>query len=385
MATYTETVTEQLGPLVGYGEEYSKTYGGGLRNVNGYGAEYGSDYGSVEFDDQLLDSVTVEYFARPATREVANFSDTATTAVTFNLTIREVAQGNDVATPRRAIPATASEVAEFVDVATANVTFLIREVANFVDSATTQRTTASTLREVAEFVDVATPLAVVVASETAEFVDSVSALRLVRATLTEAAEFTDAALSPIESGVVVTREVAQANETAVTQLTTSPLASEEAFITDSLYLNDADGGYVWTALTTTWAMSRYVGTPFTSMLDDFAATNDALLLKDGGFGDADVLTGDSDLMSQDLKRVRALHMYGEHASPLTVSVTADVKGLRNTSSYTQMARDASDVRAVRCTFGRGFKSQCYQIGAQSQGYARMRAWVPFVDSTRRRI
>lgn len=365
MATYSETAAERVGVPGGYGECYGCSYG--------------------QTVDQITDSAVVLRIAKPATSESAVFTDAAFPSLITNRTATEVARGNDTAIPVRVIPLTVEETAEFADTATPLVRTVLTESASFGDTASIQVTTTGLLTEHFRARDSLIAVKVLVATETADFVDAATAVRYVPVTAAESAEFNDLLVSPVRNGVVLAAETAVFSDTATLLLTSNATAQEEAFITDHVYLNDEDGGYVWTALTSTWAMSRYVGTPFTSMLDDFAATNTALLVRDGGYADADVLTADSDLMSQDLKRVRSLHMYGEHAVPLSVTVTADVKGLRETHSYTQMARDASDVRAVRCTFGRGYKSQCYQIGAQSQGYARMRAWVPLVDSTRRRI
>jgi hypothetical protein len=191
------------------------------------------------------------------------------------------------------------------------------------------------------------------------------------------------------SDVLISNNVLDIYETAVIESLVSHRAdtvtdiTEEGFISSEVYISaDAD---VFTANTFNWAMSTYTGLTFTGASDDYAVSADGLFLKNTSYADMNMATGRSDLGSDMLKALPHAYVYAEHRAPMEIRVTADVLGEEATSGYIQMARDATDTRSIRCTFGRGFRSSYYKLNFISSGYAQVRNCTPIVDELSRRI
>lgn len=405
MTTFFETVTERnySDPVSGYGV----SYGGAIAEPIDQDSvtvtyifslvvtDTATDIAVESVDTAFVyketavarDSIPLlEILPAAVLEETAIFNDSVTVGLIADIDVVEVAAGNDGVTGVYLFVEELTETAEFVDATTAELpVFPVSETAVFTDAVVTVRTSSLVVSEQAAASDAVSAVRYVLAAETAEFADAAPFTLSVLVTVTESAVATDSIPQYTNNPVVLAVENAAGADAVSLMLTSPVLLSDEAFVADQVVLDDEDGGYIWTANLTTWAMSRYVGTPFTSMVDDLATTNDELLRKDGGFGNADVLTGNLDVGAGELVRLRTLYMYGDHAAPLTVDATADVDGARTTTSYTQMARDAGDSRAVRCTLGRGYRSQRYQFRARSTGEATMRMWVAPIDSARRRI
>jgi hypothetical protein len=142
---------------------------------------------------------------------------------------------------------------------------------------------------------------------------------------------------------------------------------------------------VWTANVGVWGMSRYADTGITDQGTRYAVS-------DGGLfevGDVDenlmLKTGGIDFDTPIKKRVRNVYVMGQHDVPLTVTVTAEVKGTRATHAYTTKADNAAEGTTVRADLGKGFNSSFYQFQIDSTGKANLFGGKAHVNSTRRAI
>lgn len=147
----------------------------------------------------------------------------------------------------------------------------------------------------------------------------------------------------------------------------------------------ADMRRVWTAPVQTWAMSSYTGVDFTSMADEFVSSSSGLYEKGTGYADADLLLGTDMMNSPNLKTMPYGYTVSAHANPLTFSVTGDVDGIEATYDYTQMARDASAARSVRCDFGMGFRSTYFGVRIVSSGYLYLHNFTPVIEALNWRV
>ena len=187
----------------------------------------------------------------------------------------------------------------------------------------------------------------------------------------------------VSSNVYDVLETATIIDAAYPRLDVITDVLEEGFISAYAVI---DGDEVWTANTVNWAMSTYTGLTFTSSTDKYAVSSDGLFsTMPDDYADMNMATGAYDFGSPQMKSIRYAYVYAEHDVPMKVKVTADVSGEQRTFSYAQMARTADDMRAVRCTFGRGFRSPYYKLHFLSSGYAKVNNCLPTVTDLSRRI
>lgn len=130
-------------------------------------------------------------------------------------------------------------------------------------------------------------------------------------------------------------------------------------------VEQGDDTSAWTCCTRSFAMSRYTGFPFESMAGGFAAGPGGVFVPGDAAVPAHIETGDSNYGSPLLKGMSWVYVSGTHATPLQITVTADVHGQQYSQTYTQMPRDASHTRTVRATIGRGFKSNFFRLRFES--------------------
>lgn len=187
----------------------------------------------------------------------------------------------------------------------------------------------------------------------------------------------------VSNNVYDVLETATIVDTAYPRIDVITDVLEEGFISAYAVI---DGDEVWTANTVNWAMSTYTGLTFTSSTDKYAVSSDGLFkVMPDDYADMDMATGAYDFGSPQMKSIRYAYVYAEHDLPMKVKVTADVSGEQRTFAYAQMARTADDMRAVRCTFGRGFRSSYYKLNFVSSGYAKVNNCLPAVTDLSRRI
>lgn len=137
-----------------------------------------------------------------------------------------------------------------------------------------------------------------------------------------------------------------------------PTVRERAFISDWL---EETGGVAWTANIRQFGMSRYDNYRFESVAGGFAAGPDGVFVR------ADVpvqwafRTGKSDFGNTMKKRLGYVYGLGTHDAPLTLTVGGDVRGQWVETEHSQMARDATDDRVVRCKVGKGYFSNLFSV------------------------
>lgn len=160
-----------------------------------------------------------------------------------------------------------------------------------------------------------------------------------------------------------------------------PIIRERAFVSDRL---EGLSGEAWTANTLQFGMSRYNDYPFESIAGGFAAGPGGVFVRAEAPAPWSFRTGKSDFGSSMKKRLGYVYGLGSHDEPLTVTVGGDVRGQWVETEYLQMARDASDDRAVRCKIGKGYLSNLFSVSFSGEtGFVMHRAEALLHDGSRR--
>lgn len=310
----------------------------------------------------LNDAVSSFATARTSVREKAAFNDSATSTVTAADTARDTAIFNDAMT--QGVPAER-----------------VRDTATFADALTTQITRRTTVREQGALNDRLGAL-FQTTRDTAVLDDAATSRLVARQTVRETAVLNDTL------GVVATpfdrvREVSVVDAVAADYLVARSTTRERAFISADAVPFRTDTA--WTANIQTWAMSRYDGFPFESLTERYAAGADGLFIPGADDFTASFTTGDCDFNTPQKKTLASLYAVGTHDEPLAVDVTADVRGVRTTASYTQMARDAASDRTVRSPVGRGFSSNFFRFTFASDAPFTVHSAEALVTPSTRRI
>lgn len=137
-----------------------------------------------------------------------------------------------------------------------------------------------------------------------------------------------------------------------------PVTRERAFISDRL---EEAHSHAWTANTQTFGMSRYEDFPFESMAGGFAAGLGGMYVRTDAPVGWTFKTGKLDFGTPVKKRLGYVYGLGTHDEPLGLTVGGDVRGRWVETEYIQMEREADDDRAVRCTVGRGYYSNLFDL------------------------
>lgn len=137
-----------------------------------------------------------------------------------------------------------------------------------------------------------------------------------------------------------------------------PVTRERAFISDRL---EEAHSHAWTANTQTFGMSRYDDFPFESMAGGFAAGPGGMYVRTDASVGWTFKTGKLDFGTPVKKKLGYVYGLGTHDEPLGLTVGGDVRGRWVETEYVQMAREADDDRAVRCTVGRGYYSNLFDL------------------------
>lgn len=351
----------------------------------------GGEYALRDTTLDVLETAVVtnpepEWFLSDDVYETAEANDYAYDTRETTTDVLETAGGGDAAYP------TVSETLDVTETAEANdyvsheyPNHDVLETAEANDYATLTAESTLDLSETAEANDYAWPGDLVDVLDLFEANDYVTADATSTLDVLETAVANDAYDFPADE-IWDVLETATLDDFAWLDVEAISDLHEDGFISDAYYADEeTDHLPIYTANVVNWAMSQYDGLQFSGMVDNYAVAPDGLYEKGAGYANIDMKTGKTNLGSPNLKAMQYAYVYSEHASPMTIGVTADVNGVEATYSYTQMARDASDTRAVRCTFGRGFRSNYYQLELTSTGYARVHSVVPLPDELTRRI
>lgn len=148
-------------------------------------------------------------------------------------------------------------------------------------------------------------------------------------------------------------------------------------------------GTAYTCSITSWGMSSFTNFPFQTMAGNYAAKENLWRLDaNDDYGvpiTSYIKTGVMDLGTSATKRLAAVYAAGSSDAPLSVSVTADVEGVRETYDYDLELRDQSDYRNNRALVGKGFRGRFVQfkIGGTASKYVLLTAEADVATSIRR--
>jgi len=317
-------------------------------------------------------------------RDTAVLNDAALHTVTVQRTLYEKAKLNDVVIPRTKVVFDVAEAAILNDQPTTYNYWLNQHETAELNS--TVQATASGRRDVSEVFAGGDATDANFAHEA--LLDAAVLNDALDTLTTSVGDLGDTAVI-VSSYVDVVRCIAVESDAAILGDAAYPIiyartvVGERGFISDAVTL--ISSGEAWTANVKTWAMSRYETFPLESFNDSYALGADGIFEPSGAFADGRFTTGVTTLGSSIKKTVSNLYFYGERETEMDVEVTADVKGLRQTFAYTQMARDGSDSRMVRCDLGRGFYSTNYQFTVSGSGAFAVEHIEPVIQSGSRRI
>lgn len=335
--------------------------------LNDYATVYPS---ALEHETAELNDYT-SYRLYGRTRETAVLNDLATPNILISRTARETATFNDRTNAGVRIPETVIDSAELNDSISGRADVILHEFGRLNDAIYSSNHPTRTVHEVARFNDrVITPTGINVREIgllTSYDVYAVRSSLTVRELGSLASNIDEALISANtlkDSAKLVDR--AQ----LVAQMTGS--------LRDTAYLIDTPVpppyGRAYTCSIITWGMSFFSNFPFRTMAGKFAAGENLWRLDaDDDYGRpirSHITTGISDMGSPNMKHISAIYVAGESDSPITVSVTADVDGVKETYDYELELRDHNDYRNNRCAVGKGFRSRYIQvrIGGENINY-----------------
>jgi hypothetical protein len=316
-------------------------------------------------------------------RETAVLNDRATNIVTVKRDLREKAKLADRDYASAKSTHTEREVAVLNDRTTLyNYRTDVRETAPVISEATATSIARLDVRETFKGRDRIDTASIYTTREVAVLNDSVTLRTRTVHDVRDVAVLNDGT-DDVVSGVQTVRETAVLNDSATNISTTRVVVRERGFISDAVTLISL--GEVWTANVKTWAMSRYENFPLRDFNDTYALGEDGIFAPSGLYANGHFTTGVTRLGASMKKTVSNLYFYGERETELEVEVTADVRGQRQTYSYTQMARSADDSRMVRCDLGKGFSSTNYQFTVSGSGAFTVEHIEPVIQAGSRRI
>jgi len=182
------------------------------------------------------------------------------------------------------------------------------------------------------------------------------------------------------------RETAVVLGSVSASLEANEYTREVAYISSSVYPSEAEErNYIFTANTVNWAMSVHTGLEHTGRAGRYAVAATGLYIEATGFADGVIDLGYQSLGSPQRKVVRSAYTHSRHDKPLSIEVTADVKGKTAARKYDapNAANDAD--RSVRTSFGKGFRSTYFKFKITSRGFAVIRKVVPEAKPLSRKI
>jgi len=342
--------------------------------------------------------------------EVAELGDAVDTSTT-QLNLVEEAIITDAAVPQVTGKVTSEEVAELND-ATESTVYVQQDVAEVGDLADAvdppppaeilaesaelnDATVGGVTRElnVAEVADLADAVYAPVYEDVADVADLADAVSTSNAEALYLAEVADLADGVVVAGDLITdiAEVGELND-VLTFNRTSRIDANEAADLDDWYAASAgavgDSGYglddVWTANLSSWAMSRYSGLDIDQRDSRYAVSASGLYEVSVSYAAARIETGTMLFGTSETKRLSNVYVYGEHDGTMTLDITGDVRGAQATNTYTPMARNQSDPKAIRVSIGKGYSSNYYKVTVNTTGRAELfNMGLPIAESQRR--
>lgn len=319
--------------------------------------------------------------------DTAELSDAVYTSASYFRDVRETARLDDRPVLRTRVVVQVTDVAELSDATTYEIPTVLREVATLNDAISASAVFRVTVRDTAQLSDRAVTPVTNVVRDVIEISDSTTQRLIVRETPRELARLDDAASPSIRHRADI-REVAEFTDRLVTQLDSSADLRDVAYVYGTAV--PPSYGRAYTCSIMTWGMSTFSNFHFRTMAGGFAAG--ANLWKLGAPNDfgkpisSHITTGVVDFGADRMKRLSAVYFAGTAEQPITVTVTGDVDGVKQSYDYDLELRDQTDYRNNRALVGKGFRSRFVQfrIGATDVKY-KLLAGAADASVTARRI
>jgi len=294
--------------------------------------------------------------------ETAQLRSTPSNTVRSTVTFRESAAFLSRARDSVRVTWTLRETAQLNDAARYDLSYTLRESAELNDQTTVVGKPSRTLRETVQITSRVSNLATLSIRETATLNDVVSASSRGRVNLRDSAQLNDAITGAVRVGVSI-RDAAAVRNVVSAKITIRPVLRERFYAADNPV--PPASGRAYTCSVVTWGMSVWLSFPFETMAGDFVSTNNLWRL--GGLADngtpfeSYIRTGVLDMGADQFKRISALYATGYSDSPLTVTITGDVNGSRESYDYDMQLRDQENYRNNRAIIGKGFRSRYMQM------------------------
>lgn len=330
---------------------------------------------------RLRSSVTYGVRSTELVAEVAQLNDNADGSARPSL--RDTAIVRGAAYPTAVVRRSLLEQAKLRGAAVTGAGLVVREVASLLDASTPGVQNAGLLREVAQLSDSSAGNLLVSVVERDVFYTPrnavISPVGLFILHFIQRAREVAYLDSRIQStgGVTSNQPTEPPPDTSVPGAGTTPTPQPFGY------------GTAYTCSIASWGMSTFSNFPFKTMAGKFAAGDNLWRLDaDDDYGvpiKSYIKTGILDLGTSKAKRLSAVYAAGSSDGPLTVSVTADVDGVRETYDYDMEMRDQSDYRNNRALVGKGFRGRFaqFKIGGSAVKYTLLTAEADVAVSTRR--
>lgn len=322
----------------------------------------------------------------PTIRDVALLSDDAAGSTRGVRVMRESAVLASAVYDNNRIPSTLREVAEFVDRTDSELGTNVLELGMLGDAATPKAYSARTAREAARLTDRAIPYFGITFREVGTLNDGVALKTRYQPVFREVAEFVDRTDGDV-------RQAAGLREQAVVVDRLSAVMLQRSTVTDVGYISDNPSpppyGRAYTASIASWAMSTFSNYRFLTMAGNYAAGENLWRLDAADdYGTpitSQITTGVMDMGAGQMKRPTAVYLAGSASEPLSVTVSGDVGGVKESYTYPMELRDQTDYRNNRSLIGKGFRSRFIQvkIEATATKYSLLSAEMDLAVSPRR--
>lgn len=326
------------------------------------------------------------YKANSLLIEEALISSTAYPHLVRVRSLREVAKLKSRALTGVRSDEIVTETALVADSVISNVEVVLRDRATLNDVIVPTFTIRRSLKETARLYSRAKPAAYANVSETAVVLGTATARLTARVNSREVA-LLSTLVTPDVSYRNVLRETARISAAVSMALQAGGVLLDRAYIYGTAV--PPSYGRAYTCSIVTWGMSTFSNYAFTSIAGKFGSGNNLWRLdasNDAGTPiDTHILLGVKDLGGAQMKRVSALYAAGYSDAPLSVTVTADLNGQKESYDYDLELRDQSDYRNNRTLIGKGLRGRYIQfkISAMDVKYKLLAADIDIAVSQRR--
>jgi len=319
-------------------------------------------------------------------RETARFVSRSAGSVRITLTYRDSISLLSRALESIRVTRTQRDTAELNDRSSGKAPIVLRESAILNDRTTFVGKPTRTLRDTVAIISRLANPATLSIREQGVLNDRATFKSISTVSIRDNAQLNDAT-TRIVHAVVAYHESAVIRGAATPRLTIRPVVRDRGDLSDNPVAPAS--GRAYTCSVITWGMSVWLTFPFESMAGNFVSTNNLWRLNglsDNGVPfESYIRTGVMDMGADRFKRMSALYATGYSDSNMTVTITGDVNGGRESYDYDMQLRDQEDYRNNRAIIGKGFRSRYIQmkIGATSVQYKLLDASADVAVTARR--